>query len=46
MRGKDRPLIFVWHRRVITAFNKKVTGFAQYPDGLFRLQGMRVGAKP
>jgi peptide/nickel transport system substrate-binding protein len=46
MLVKDRPMIFVWHRSVITAFNKKVSGFAQYPDGLIRLQGMRVGGKP
>ena len=41
---KDLPLLFVWHRNIFTAYNRKVQGFTQYPDGLIRLAGVTVGS--
>lgn len=40
--AEDKALLFIWHRLVITAFNNKVEGFTQYPDGLFRLTGVTI----
>ncbi|HTZ80253.1 MAG TPA: ABC transporter substrate-binding protein [Stellaceae bacterium] len=37
---KDLPIIYLYHRKWIYAFNKKVTGFQPYPDGLIRPQGL------
>jgi len=39
---KELPIIYLYHRKWIYAFNKKVTGFVPYPDGLIRPQGMAV----
>jgi peptide/nickel transport system substrate-binding protein len=38
----DRPLIYLWHPTWLFAMNTKVNGFTPYPDGLIRLQGMRM----
>jgi peptide/nickel transport system substrate-binding protein len=43
--AKDRPILFIWHRNVITAFNKKLQGFEQYSDGLIRLSGVKFDSK-
>lgn len=39
---KDLPIIYLYHRKWIYAYNKKVTGFVPYPDGLIRPQGLMV----
>ncbi len=39
---KDLPIIYLYHRKWIYAFNKKVTGFTPYPDGLIRPQGLAI----
>ena len=39
---KDLPIIYLYHRKWIYAFNKKVAGFTPYPDGLIRPQGLTV----
>jgi peptide/nickel transport system substrate-binding protein len=39
---KDRPVIYLYHRRWIYAFTSKLAGFAPYPDGLIRPQGLRL----
>ncbi len=39
---KDLPIIYLYHRKWIYAYNKKVTGFTPYPDGLIRPQGLMV----
>ena len=39
---KDLPIIYVYHRQWIYAFNTKVEGFSPYPDGLIRPQGLVV----
>ena len=36
----DRPLIYLWHPTWLFATSTKITGFAPYPDGLIRPQGM------
>ncbi len=38
----DRPLIYLWHPTWLFAMNAKLTGFAPYPDGLIRPQGMQL----
>jgi peptide/nickel transport system substrate-binding protein len=39
---KDLPIIYVYHRKWIYAYNTKVEGFSPYPDGLIRPQGLMV----
>jgi len=39
---KDRPVIYLYHRRWIYAFSKHLAGFAPYPDGLIRPPGMAL----
>ena len=38
----ERPIIYLWHRRNLHAFTTRVQGFEANPDGLIRLQGMRL----
>jgi peptide/nickel transport system substrate-binding protein len=37
---KDRPLIYLYHRRWIYAYTKRLTGFHPLADGLIRPQGL------
>ena len=37
-----RPHIFLYHYKLLWALNARVDGFMPYPDGLIRLQGMRL----
>jgi peptide/nickel transport system substrate-binding protein len=39
---EDRPILFLWHRMVITAHSAKLQGFAPNPDGIIRVQGMKL----
>lgn len=39
---QDRARIYLWHRRNIVAHSARLTGFAPVPDGLIRIQGMRL----
>jgi peptide/nickel transport system substrate-binding protein len=39
---RDLPRLILWHRRVLTGFSAKVTGFTPYPDGIIRLRGLKV----
>jgi peptide/nickel transport system substrate-binding protein len=39
---KDRPLIYIYHRQWIYAFNDRLKGFAPYPDGLVRPEGLEL----
>ncbi|MBV9826992.1 MAG: ABC transporter substrate-binding protein [Alphaproteobacteria bacterium] len=39
---QERPLIYLWHLKWLYAFNRKLTGFTPYPDGLIRPQGMNL----
>jgi peptide/nickel transport system substrate-binding protein len=38
-----RNIIYLWHGVNLVARHKKVTGFVAVPDGLLRLQGVKVG---
>ena len=39
---EDRPILFLWHRMVITAHSAKLQGFVPNPDGIIRVQGMKL----
>jgi peptide/nickel transport system substrate-binding protein len=39
---KDRPIIYLYHRNWLWAFNKKLTGMRTVPDGLIRVQGLKM----
>jgi peptide/nickel transport system substrate-binding protein len=36
--------LFLYHYKLFWAMSGKVTGFQPHPDGLIRLQGMRLAA--
>ncbi len=38
---KDRPVIYLFHRNWLWAYNNKLTGLRTVPDGLIRVQGLR-----
>jgi peptide/nickel transport system substrate-binding protein len=39
---KERPIVYLYHRHWLWAYNKKLTGFRTVPDGLIRPQGMKM----
>jgi peptide/nickel transport system substrate-binding protein len=39
---KERPIIYLFHRHWLYAFNKKLTGFRSVPDGLMRVQDLKM----
>jgi peptide/nickel transport system substrate-binding protein len=39
---RDRPLIYLFHAKLLYAANAKLTGFTAYPDGLIRPQGLKM----
>jgi peptide/nickel transport system substrate-binding protein len=39
---QDRSRIYLWHRKNIVAHSTRVTGFTAVPDGLIRVQGLRL----
>ncbi|HZQ62485.1 MAG TPA: ABC transporter substrate-binding protein [Casimicrobiaceae bacterium] len=39
---KDRPIVYLYHRPWLWAYNTKVSGFKPYPDGLVRPQGLTL----
>lgn len=38
---KERPVIYVYHRNWLWAYNAKITGVRQIPDGLLRVTGLK-----
>ena len=40
---KDRPIVYLYHRNLLWAYTNKLTGFHRVPDGMIRLQGMKLG---
>ena len=38
---KDRPVVYLYHRNWLWAYNKKLTGVRPIPDGLMRVQGLQ-----
>jgi len=39
---KDRPIVYLYHRHWLWAFSNKVSGFRTIPDGLVRVQGLKL----
>jgi peptide/nickel transport system substrate-binding protein len=39
---RERPIVYLYHRNWLWAFNKKLTGFRTIPDGLVRVQGLKM----
>jgi peptide/nickel transport system substrate-binding protein len=39
---KARPIIYLYHRHWLWAYNKKMTGVRTIPDGLIRVQGLKM----
>ena len=40
---KERPIIYLYHRNWLWAYNTKLGGVRQIPDGLLRVQGLQLG---
>jgi peptide/nickel transport system substrate-binding protein len=40
--AKDRPIIYLFHRNWLWAHNTKLTGLRTVPDGMVRVQGLRM----
>jgi peptide/nickel transport system substrate-binding protein len=39
---KERPIVYLYHRKWLWAYNPKLTGVRQIPDGLLRVQGLKM----
>ena len=39
---KERPILYVYHRNWLWAYNAKLTGLRQIPDGLLRVSGLHL----
>jgi peptide/nickel transport system substrate-binding protein len=39
---KDRPIVYLFHRHWLWAFTTKLSGFRPSPDGLVRVQGLKL----
>jgi peptide/nickel transport system substrate-binding protein len=39
---QDLPILYLWHRKNIVGMNAKLSGFVAVPDGMIRLQGVRM----
>jgi len=39
---KDRPIVYLFHRRWLWAYTTKLSGFRTIPDGLVRVQGLKM----
>jgi peptide/nickel transport system substrate-binding protein len=42
---KDRPIIYLYHRNWLWAHNGKLTGLRTVPDGMVRVQGLKMNSK-
>src|SRR4051812_34324856 len=40
---KERPIVYLYHRKWLWAYNPKLTGVRNIPDGLLRVQGLKMG---
>ncbi len=38
----DRPIVYLYHRKWLWAFNAKLSGVRDLPDGLLRVQGLKM----
>ncbi len=41
---KERPIVYVYHRNWLWAYNGKLAGVRQIPDGLLRVSGLKMGS--
>jgi peptide/nickel transport system substrate-binding protein len=41
---KERPIVYVYHRKWLWAYSAKLTGVREIPDGLLRVQGLKLGS--
>lgn len=39
---EDRARLYLWHRKNIVVHNTRLSGFVQVPDGLIRIQGLKL----
>jgi len=39
---KERPIVYLYHRNWLWAYNPKLTGVRQIPDGLLRVTGLKT----
>jgi len=39
---KERPIVYLYHRNWLWAFNKKINGLRTVPDGMIRVQGLKM----
>jgi peptide/nickel transport system substrate-binding protein len=39
---KERPIIYLYHRNWLWAYNTKLSGVRQIPDGLLRISGLKL----
>jgi len=39
---KDRPIVYLYHRHWLWAYTTKLSGFRPIPDGLVRVQGLKL----
>lgn len=40
--NKERPIIYLYHRNWLWAYNARLTGVRQIPDGLLRVSGLKL----
>jgi peptide/nickel transport system substrate-binding protein len=40
--AKERPIVYLFHRHWLWAYNAKLTGLRTVPDGLVRVHGLRM----
>ena len=40
--NKERPIVYLYHRNCLWAYNAKLSGVRQVPDGLLRLTGLKL----
>jgi peptide/nickel transport system substrate-binding protein len=41
---KELPIVYLYHRKLFFAHSTKVTGFKVMPDGMIRVQGLKLGS--
>ena len=39
---KDRPIVYLYHRNWLWAYNSKLSGVREVPDGLLRVEGLKL----
>jgi len=40
---KERPVVYLYHRNWLWAYSGKLSGVRNVPDGLLRIQGLKIG---